>query len=103
MRNYFIRCDGSVEVCWFYPPIGNVKMQSALDIWYGEEAKTRREETVACESLCLFTCLSQKSVRDKVKMGLTLLSGNRGRGARSRAVRPKKATSRRAVSLPVLP
>jgi MoaA/NifB/PqqE/SkfB family radical SAM enzyme len=94
MRNYFIRCDGSVEVCWFYPPIGNVKTQSARDIWYGEVATKRRQETVACESLCLFTCLSQKSVRDKVKMGLTLLKGNRGRRAK---------TKRKAVSLPVIP
>ncbi len=78
MRNYFIRTNGDVEVCWFYPPIGNVKTQSARDIWYGELGSQRRKETTACESLCLFTCLSQKTVKDKVKMGLTLLKGNRG-------------------------
>ena len=86
LRNYFIRCDGQVEVCWFYPPIGNVKTQSARDIWYGQEATQRRAETTACESLCLFTCLSQKTIKDKVKMGLTLLKGDRGKKRRSKTV-----------------
>lgn len=75
MRNYFIRPDGDVEVCWYYKPIGNVKKSTAKEIWYGEEARQRREETVACDSLCLFTCLSQKTLGDKVKMGLTLITG----------------------------
>ena len=28
-------------------------------------------------TLCLFTCLSQKNLGDKLKMGLTLLKGDR--------------------------
>jgi MoaA/NifB/PqqE/SkfB family radical SAM enzyme len=91
LRNYFIRCDGQVEVCWFYPPIGNVKTQSAREIWYGQEATKRRDETTACESLCLFTCLSQKTIKDKVKMGLTLLKGERG-----------NKRGKNAVALPVV-
>jgi len=77
MRNYFIRPDGDVEVCWYFKPIGNVRQSTAREIWYGEEARERRKETVACDSLCLFTCLSQKSIADKVKMGLTLITGTR--------------------------
>jgi MoaA/NifB/PqqE/SkfB family radical SAM enzyme len=76
MRNYFIRSDGRLEVCWFFKPIGNVRTQTAREIWYGEEARTRRKETVACDKLCLFTCLSQRTLTDKLKMGLTLLAGN---------------------------
>jgi MoaA/NifB/PqqE/SkfB family radical SAM enzyme len=79
MRNYFIRTNGDVEVCWHFPPIGNVKKQSARDIWYSELAAERRKQTVECTKLCLYTCLSQKTVLDKVKMGLTLIGGNRGR------------------------
>jgi MoaA/NifB/PqqE/SkfB family radical SAM enzyme len=79
MRNYFIRPDGDVEVCWYYKPIGNVKKNTAREIWYGEEARQRREETVGCDSLCLFTCLSQKTLGDKVKMGLTLITGGRAK------------------------
>lgn len=73
MRNFFIRPDGNVEVCWSYPPIGNIRAQSAREIWRGHEARQRRKETTACERLCLFTCLSQKTLGDKVKMGITLL------------------------------
>jgi MoaA/NifB/PqqE/SkfB family radical SAM enzyme len=76
MRNYFIRSDGRLEVCWFFKPIGNVRTQTAREIWYGEEARTRRKETVSCDKLCLFTCLSQRTLNDKLKMGLTLLTGN---------------------------
>jgi hypothetical protein len=44
-------------------------------IWYSEEARTRRKETVACDKLCLFTCLSQRTLNDKLKIDLTLLTG----------------------------
>jgi MoaA/NifB/PqqE/SkfB family radical SAM enzyme len=75
LRNYFIRPDGDVELCWFYKTVGNVKQNTAREIWYGDEAKQRRKETVECDSLCLFTCLSHKTLGDKLKMGLTLISG----------------------------
>lgn len=75
LRNYFIRTNGDVEVCWFFPPIGNVKEQSAREIWEGYEAQQRRKETTSCDRLCLYTCISQKTIVDKVKMGMTLLSG----------------------------
>jgi MoaA/NifB/PqqE/SkfB family radical SAM enzyme len=111
MRNYFIRTNGDVEVCWYFPPIGNVRKQSARDIWYGELGEQRRAETTACERLCLYTCLSQKTIKDKVKMGLTLLTGNRGKGNGPRKVVHTRAAARtgaagngkgRAVELPVL-
>jgi MoaA/NifB/PqqE/SkfB family radical SAM enzyme len=76
MRNYFIRSDGRLEVCWFFKPIGNVRTQAAREIWYSEEARSRRKETIACDKLCLFTCLSQRTLADKFKMGMTLLTGN---------------------------
>jgi len=74
MRNYFIRSDGRLEMCWFFKPVGNVRTQSAREIWYGEEARRRRAETVACDKLCLFTCLAQRTLADKLKIGLTLLA-----------------------------
>lgn len=73
LRDFFIRTDGSVEICWTFPPIGNIKSQSARDIWYGETAAEIRRGTVTCDRLCLQTCMSQKRLTDKVRMGLLLL------------------------------
>ena len=83
LRNYFIRPNGDVEVCWNFPTIGNVKTQSAREIWRGEDAALRRKETTSCEKLCLFTCLSQKTLKDKVKMGLTLIKRSSKQNAMS--------------------
>lgn len=75
MRDFFIRPDGKIEVCFYYPPIGNIREASAREIWYGEAAEGIRRQTVECDKLCLHTCLSQKSLTDKVKMGLKLVGG----------------------------
>ena len=75
MRNFFIRSTGSVELCsQGFPAVGNVKTDSARDIWYGATAKEVRRDTLQCERLCLVTCVSQKGLRDKVAMGLRLLA-----------------------------
>jgi MoaA/NifB/PqqE/SkfB family radical SAM enzyme len=74
LRNFFIRSNGDVEMCVAgFPPIGNIKQQSARDIWYSAKAREVRKGTVTCEKLCLITCLSQKSVGNKVGMALKLL------------------------------
>jgi MoaA/NifB/PqqE/SkfB family radical SAM enzyme len=73
MRDFFIRTNGDIEVCFFFPAIGNIKENSAREIWYGPKAQEIRRQTVECDRLCLYTCLSQKTLKDKVKMGLTLL------------------------------
>jgi MoaA/NifB/PqqE/SkfB family radical SAM enzyme len=75
MRDFFIRTDGKVQVCVHYPPIGNIREQSARDIWYGPKAQEIRRRTVGCDRLCLITCHSQKTLLDKVKMGAKLLKG----------------------------
>lgn len=85
LRNFFIRSDGRVEVCWFFGPIGNVKTQSAREIWQGEEARRRRVETTGCEKLCLFTCLSQRTLMDKARTVMTLATKPKQR------VRPAEA------------
>ena len=77
MRDFFIRTNGDIEVCFFYPSIGNIKESSAKEIWYSEQARKIRKETVECDKLCLYTCLSQKTLGDKVKMGMVLLKGQK--------------------------
>ncbi len=76
MRTFFIRTNGDVEVCMMgFPVIGNVKRQSAREIWYGAQAREARKGTVTCEKLCLITCLSQKTLGNKVGMALRMLKG----------------------------
>lgn len=82
LRNFFIRADGTVALCSFYPAVGSLLEQSARDIWYGPQAQEIRRQTVACDRLCLMTCLSQKTLKDKVKMGVRLLQGQRREGNR---------------------
>ena len=41
------------------------------------EAQARRKETIGCDKLCLFTCLAQRTLQDKLKMGLTLLTNTK--------------------------
>lgn len=73
LRNFWIETDGSVKLCNDYPVIGNLKYQSAREIWYGEKAQEIRKQTLACGQLCLITCVSQKTLKDKIAMGLKLL------------------------------
>lgn len=75
LRNYFIRSNGDVKLCAtpFYPSVGNVKSETAREIWSGDKAQKVRQQTVACDKLCLFTSLSPKTLKDKVEMGLKLV------------------------------
>nr|WP_295405151.1 radical SAM protein [uncultured Thiocystis sp.] len=78
-RNFFIRPTGSVELCHHgFASVGNLRDQSARDIWYGQKAQEVRRQTVQCEQLCLVTCLSQKTLKDKFTMGKRLLRSRGG-------------------------
>ncbi len=73
LRNLWVGTSGDIKLCDDYPAVGNIKEQSARDIWYGDKAQAVRKETLACDRLCLLTCVSQKTLKDKVVMGLKLL------------------------------
>lgn len=76
MRNFFLRNNGDVEMCvQGFPVIGNIKQQSARDIWRSAKAREVRAATVKCEKLCLIACLSQKTLANKVGMALQMLKG----------------------------
>ncbi len=73
LRNFWIDTCGDVKLCNDWPVIGNIKQQGAREIWYGDKARQIREDTLKCGELCLITCVSQKTILDKVKMGMKLL------------------------------
>jgi len=82
MREYFIRANGDVYLCFHFEPAGNVREQEAREIWKGKKAAKLRRDTVACRKLCLITCLSQKTLKDKVSQARKLL-GRKGRKKRT--------------------
>ncbi len=77
MRDYIIRSNGDVEVCWFFPAIGNVKQSSAREIWLGERARKIRSETIACKrfgtSECANSCLTHLSLGQQMTRGMLWL------------------------------
>ncbi len=78
MRNFFIRTNGDIEVCvQGFPTIGNIKEKSAREIWHDAAARAVRKGTAGCEKLCLMTCLSQKTLGNKVGIALKMLKGSR--------------------------
>jgi MoaA/NifB/PqqE/SkfB family radical SAM enzyme len=78
LRNFYIRTNGDVEACFLgFPVLGNIKTQSAREIWHSAQARAVRRDTVACGKLCLITCMSQKALKDKINMGFQLLRGAR--------------------------
>ncbi len=44
--------DGSVNLCPYIKPIGNIRNGSLKDIWYSKEAYQRREEILHCRKNC---------------------------------------------------
>lgn len=78
MRSFMILANGNVYLCHRgFPVVGSLKTQTAREIWYGAKAQEVRKQTVACQQLCLGSCLSQKTLADKIKMGLLLLKNAR--------------------------
>jgi MoaA/NifB/PqqE/SkfB family radical SAM enzyme len=69
MRDYFISPMGEVQVCWEYPSIGNVTMQSAKEIWEGAKAREIRAQTVVCDkfasTVCANSCLTHRTFKQE--------------------------------------
>jgi len=73
LRNCFIQPNGEIQMCWRFPSIGSLREQSAKKVWYSPKARQVRKGTVACQQLCLFTCLSHKTLKDKFQVALKLM------------------------------
>ena len=78
LRNFMILTNGDVHLCHrAFPAVGNLKTQTAREIWYSAKAREVRKRTVACQRLCLGACVSPKTIPDKIKMGLVMLKNAR--------------------------
>lgn len=76
LRDYHIRANGDVQMCWHYPVVGNVKTTSAESIWYGEQAIKQRKAMVNCTKLgsvsCANSCLSHRPIRHDIRRVMML-------------------------------
>jgi len=73
LHEFFMRPDGDVRLCFHFPSIGNARTDTARKIWKGPKAQKIRKGTLECDKLCLLTCLSQKSLLNKVNQAITML------------------------------
>jgi len=70
MRDFHINSSGDVEVCWEYPFIGNVRTESARDIWHSEKAHAIRAQILTCPKLgkeCANGCMDNRSLLQDVR------------------------------------
>lgn len=79
LQEFYIRPDGEVRLCMHFPAVGNIARQTAKEIWMGTEASKIRTATIRCDKLCLLTCLSHKSIGNRIGQALTLLGRQNGR------------------------
>lgn len=79
LRDYHIRANGDIRLCGLYEPLGNVRQNTAHEIWYGDRAKKLRSEMISCKLLgksgCANICMgSHVPLKHQVKRGLMLLN-----------------------------
>jgi radical SAM protein with 4Fe4S-binding SPASM domain len=77
MRDYLISPIGDVQVCWEYPSIGNISVQSAKEIWEGAKAREIRAQTVGCNKfgtiVCANSCLTHRTLKQEASRLIRIL------------------------------
>ena len=64
---YYIFPEGSVLLCFFRRPIGNLAKQSAKDIWLSKKATSLRRQIKKCKKQCiLMNCNFDEGLKSKV-------------------------------------
>ncbi len=74
MRAFFISPTGMVSCCSDFQALGDLKIQSAREIWTGALAREVRHKTVGCTKGCAYGCQAAKPMLEKIKRGLLLFS-----------------------------
>jgi hypothetical protein len=72
LRKFVIDPRGIVTTCGDFAPIGDLKKQSAKEIWEGLAARENRRLTTTCTKGCAFGCVP-KPLKDKLRRGLMVL------------------------------
>lgn len=77
VRNFVIKPGGDVIACGCSPPIGNVRQQSAKQIWRGESARSARVKSLSCslkvaKAKGASSCMAQKTIGDDFRRALLI-------------------------------
>ncbi|MDP2924179.1 MAG: radical SAM protein [Candidatus Omnitrophota bacterium] len=76
-RNLYIAHTGDVQLCPWFPPIGNVRQDSLNNLWFSKIAAHQRLEILACEKPCLAGCMRKYSLTEKLMHFLLFVKKNR--------------------------
>jgi len=87
LRRFSISPEGIVNTCSEFKALGDLKHQSAREIWNGEIAKDVRRGSVACRIGCPYGCYSTKPTVQTIKSGLMVFGNRRDRSAAHQALR----------------
>ena len=65
-KNFIIKNNGDVLLCWNLPPVGNILHGSPEKIWNSPEAQHRREQIARCTRTCrILSChFTEEAMRD---------------------------------------
>jgi len=78
VRNFIIKPGGDVLSCGCSPPVGNVREQSASQIWRGKTARNARVKSLRCslkvaKARGASSCMAEKSLGDDLRRALLLV------------------------------
>lgn len=77
LRDFHIMPNGNVRTCWFYPVVGNVRDNTAEEIWKSDTARLQRQQTTTCDKMgsvdCANSCLSHRTVSHDASRSMMLL------------------------------
>lgn len=77
LRDFHIRPNGDTRMCWYYPPLGNIRQHSAKQLWMGATAIQQRRAMLSCDKFgkvdCANSCLSHRSLKHEFQRGWMLL------------------------------
>ncbi len=66
-RNLYITHTGDVQLCPWYPAIGNIREESLKKLWFSKVAAQQRREILNCKKPCLAGCMREYDLREKIQ------------------------------------
>jgi MoaA/NifB/PqqE/SkfB family radical SAM enzyme len=65
-RNLYITHRGDVQLCPWFPPVGNIRKETLPNIWTSNKAKNQRLALLSCAKPCLAGCMREYGIKEKL-------------------------------------